>query len=136
MRWWINATRRPAERAYLMHYAFRIARMGENPGQIPARAGVDIIWNHPRAVEAAEQMVRGYGIVYQPALHSLHTEGRAVDMVVRNVPATIQVPGPSGPVSMKIGNQPAENNVNLWRVADQYFHISKSPSDWVHWSDK
>jgi hypothetical protein len=132
----VNATRRPRERAYLMHYSFRIARMGTNPGRVPAQSGLDIIWNHPRAVEAAEQMVQGYGIVYEPALNSLHTLGQAVDMVVRGLPARIRVMTAGGEQSFDIGNRPAEQNVALWRIADQHFSIKKSPSDWVHWSQK
>src|ERR1700761_7026349 len=78
----ISATYRPKERAFLMHYAFAIARKGLNPTAVPAMDGVDIDWVHRKAdgtidlsasKDAAEDMVDGYGIVYEPALNSNHT---------------------------------------------------------------
>ncbi len=86
----ISATLRPRERAHLMHYSWRIAREGFDPGAVPAMSGVDIDWVHRQggapdlnaSRNAAEQMVQGYNIVERPALNSRHTEGRAVDMNV------------------------------------------------------
>src|SRR5262249_41612723 len=100
----VNSTLRPAQRAYLMHYSFKIARQDFHPGRVPSMTGVDIIWNHPNAVSAAEEMVKEYAIVFEPALHSSHTEGRAVDMVVRNLPSSITVPTSSGDKIFKIGS--------------------------------
>src|SRR6266849_2022616 len=40
----ISATLRPPQRAYLMHYSYRIAHQGLNPQSVPAMAGVDINW--------------------------------------------------------------------------------------------
>ena len=37
----IEATRRPPERAYLMHFSFRIAREGLNPADVPSKPGVE-----------------------------------------------------------------------------------------------
>ena len=74
-------TLRPPERAYLMHFAFAIAKEGFDPATVPPKAGVDIQWVHPasRGVSsasaskaAAEKMVLGYGIVFRPALGSRH----------------------------------------------------------------
>ncbi len=42
----IADTRRPAERAYLMHFSFAIAREGQDPAGVPAKQGVDIEWQH------------------------------------------------------------------------------------------
>jgi hypothetical protein len=131
----VTATRRPRERAYLMHHAYRISH-GFDPARVPSMAGVDIIWSHPRAVEAATDMVEGYEIVYEPALRSRHTDGRAVDMRVRNLPTRIRVPTGTGEQSFDIGARLPENNIALWRIADEHFGIRKSPSDWVHWSEK
>ncbi|WCM87053.1 hypothetical protein [Acidovorax sp. NCPPB 3576] len=89
----ISATLRPPERAYLMHYAWRIARESLDAATVPAMAGVDIEWVHRGATGAvnagaarvaASQMVSGYGIVYAPALTSRHSEGRAIDMTITN----------------------------------------------------
>lgn len=89
----ITATLRPPERAYLMHYSYKIARSGLGPATVPAMAGVDIDWVHrdargnvnlPASRAAAAQMVSGYGIVYAPALVSRHSQGRALDMNISN----------------------------------------------------
>lgn len=85
----IAATYRPPERAYLMHWSWRIARNLVDPRAVPAMSGVNIGWVHrttsgdadiPKSRSAASQMVSLYGIVAQPALASRHTERRAVDM--------------------------------------------------------
>ncbi|MBZ5601713.1 MAG: peptidoglycan-binding protein, partial [Acidobacteriia bacterium] len=81
----IGDTLRSPERAYLMHYAFRIARKGMDPATVPAMAGVDIEWTHPESaesVDAAEAMLASYEIVHEPALDTRHTEGLAIDMTI------------------------------------------------------
>lgn len=87
----ISATYRPRERAYLMYYAFRIAREGMDPASVPTMKGVDIDWAHrdskgkvdlAASRNAAEDMVQGYDIVYRPALRSNHTRRLAVDMTI------------------------------------------------------
>ncbi|CAM3813133.1 hypothetical protein [Paracidovorax anthurii] len=87
----ISATLRPPERAYLMHYAWKIAREKLDVRHVPAMEGVDIDWVHRTVTQtvdagasrvAANQMVAGYGIVYAPALTSRHSEGRAIDMAI------------------------------------------------------
>jgi hypothetical protein len=88
----ISATRRPAERAWLMHYAWRIARDQDIlPQDVPDREGVDICWAHRNADgsvnlrasrAAAEDMVRGYGMRARAALDSNHIRGEAIDMTI------------------------------------------------------
>jgi len=71
----INATLRPPQRAYLMHYAWLIAHHQINPAAVPTLDGVDIIWAHPDAVLAAQAMVDrqrpsdryGYNLVWNVA---------------------------------------------------------------------
>ncbi|WP_167519593.1 peptidoglycan-binding domain-containing protein [Intestinirhabdus alba] len=88
----LSATRRPPERAYLMHWSWKIARGRVQPENVPAKSGVDIDWVHRGAggkvdttasINAAKAMVRAYGMTnlnVAPALNSRHTEGNAVDM--------------------------------------------------------
>lgn len=85
----IADTLRPPERAYLMHFSFRIARESLDPAKVPSMPEVGIQWVHrdknglPDVVasrDAAEQMVQAFHIVYQPALKSRHTQGLAIDM--------------------------------------------------------
>lgn len=92
----IATTWRPAERAYLMHWAWAIARglpanmcrPGDKPGvpvmpsTVPPLAGVDIDWGHAGARSAAEQMITGYGMEACAALTSRHTQRLAIDMHV------------------------------------------------------
>ncbi len=86
----INATKRPPERAYLMHWSWKIVH-GTTPDSIP-EGPVDIDWAHydsagnpdlHAAREAAQDMVNGYGLQrlrVAPALRSRHIEGKAIDM--------------------------------------------------------
>src|SRR4029077_16932617 len=76
----INATLRPAERAYLMQFAWEIASKGMPPSEVPPRTGVDILWDHPGAVKAAEDMVEGYGFRAQGGLDGHHMKGLGRDM--------------------------------------------------------
>jgi D-alanyl-D-alanine dipeptidase len=87
----IADTLRPPERAYLMHWSFAIANATANPAKVPLMSGVDIQWvhtdptGHPdfaASKSAASDMVRGYGIVFAPALQSRHSEGLAIDITI------------------------------------------------------
>lgn len=93
----ISATYRPPERAYLMHYACWIAGFKDADGNFhsiePSAAppfaggGVDIDWtcggNEAKALNNANLMKNGYGIVFPASLASRHTERLAVDMTVK-----------------------------------------------------
>lgn len=72
----VNATLRPAERAWLMHYAWRIARLGLEPEYAPTRPDIQIRWTK----EGAEEMVAAYGLAYRPSLTSRHIDGLAIDL--------------------------------------------------------
>lgn len=86
----IAATLRPPQRAYLMHYAWSIAK-GLDPTGVPQMAGVNIDWVHRTGAGqvdlnssrvAAQQMIDAYDIVSAPALDSNHTRGLAIDMTI------------------------------------------------------
>jgi len=132
----IAATLRPPERAYLMHYAWRIGRDSLDAEDVPAMAGVDIDWVHRdrrgRADATASQsaalgMVGLFGIVYRPALSSRHTEGRAIDMTISNY-------------TSKTFND-ADSDATVVRTAGELhalgatFGVIKLASDPPHWSD-
>ena len=86
----IDATFRPKERAYLMHWAHKIYRNSTDPATVPAMVGVNIEWVHPTlalSTAAAKAMVVGYqighlGVNTPPALNTLHTAGDAIDMSI------------------------------------------------------
>lgn len=71
----IAATRRPAERAYLMRGAWDVAHGAEPPAP---RADIPITWT----LDGARAMVARYGLAYRPSLTSRHIDGRAVDMSI------------------------------------------------------
>ena len=84
----VNATYRPAERAYLMHWSWRIVNESYNAANVPSMAGVLIEWEHPTAElskKAAKDMVAAYGmstLKTRPATDSLHIRREAIDMNV------------------------------------------------------
>jgi hypothetical protein len=131
----IAATLRAPERAYLMHYCFRIAREGLDPSTVPAMKGVNIQWVHPDLASsrsAAEQMVQGFHIVYKPALKSRHTQGLAIDMTISWQGNLSILDGNRNTV--KISTSPRSgDNKELQEVGASY-GVIKLASDPPHWS--
>ena len=133
----VTATYRPPERAYLMHWCWLIARQGVDPDSVPAMAGVAIDWTHGgdggAARSAAQAMVGGYGLQYQPSLTSRHCQGRAVDMDI----------GWQGALAIRDfdGNMhqivaPPHSGLNPQLIAvGASFGVIKLVSDPPHWSD-
>jgi len=87
--WHVTQTYRPPQRAYLMHYAWKVAKGQVAPAAVPAYSGEGeaprIKWAHEKkedSIKAAQAMVNGYGIVFAPALKSNHSGKTAVDMSV------------------------------------------------------
>lgn len=90
----VAATTRSCERAYLMHWSWRIVKQGFDPEKVPPMRGVDIQWWHTDAdnsysrqasVGAALAMVQGFGksnLGVAPALESRHIAGCAIDMKI------------------------------------------------------
>ena len=137
----INATLRPPERAYLMHWSFVLNNGEVEPDDVPPHDGVDIEWMHRKANgqpdfaasrAAAAAMVHGYGIVHRPALTSLHIFGKAIDMTI-SWDGTLQVK-PKNKPRKSISSQPRSGlNHDLWAVGATY-GVLKLPSDPPHWS--
>jgi len=138
----IATTLRPPERAYLMHYSFRIAREALDPATVPAMAGVDIQWVHPGANgatdlaasrNAAEQMVQAYGIVFRPALSSRHTEGNAIDMDI-SWQGNLTIANAGGTqINITTSPRTGAGNAALQGVGASY-GVRKLASDPPHWS--
>src|SRR5262245_25718788 len=81
----ISSTRRSKERAYLMHWSWKLLRGEVVAKDIPAQAGVTIKWDHgdeTKSRKAAQEMVDLFQIAYQPSLTSRHIEGKAIDMTI------------------------------------------------------
>lgn len=137
----ISSTFRPPERAYLMHWSWKIFRGIETGENIPPKAGVDIIWWHGDAEtskRAATDMVNGYGIStlrVAPALNSRHTERKAIDMTIgwngRLVIRTAQGQ------NVTISTEPRDGtNARLIEVGRTYevIHFLDVQKDKPHWS--
>ena len=138
----IAATRRPKERAFLMHFSFRMAREDFDPEQVPPMARVEIDWVHRDAAgaksvaeskKAAEQMVAGYEIVRRPSLTSHHIEGIAIDMDIAWTAAELKIADAAGQaVSIKTSPKSGQNS-ELQRVGGSY-GVLKLLDDPPHWS--
>jgi D-alanyl-D-alanine dipeptidase len=131
----IHATLRPKQRAYLMHYAYLIAKRQCTPGAVPPLHGVDIQWVHPNAAEsiaAAARMVAEYAIVYEPALQSRHTQGLAIDMDI-TWDGDLAIKSASGG-NIAIQTAPRTGmNPALWTLGAAY-GVHKLAADAPHWS--
>ncbi len=137
----ISATYRPRERAYLMHYAYRIAREGLSPLNVPALAGLYIQWDHRKgngqldlvaSRNAAEDMVLGYGIAFRPALNSNHTRRLAIDMTLAWT-GTLKVKNAGGQLVSITSTPRTGQNGDLVKVGATY-QVIKLQSDPPHWS--
>src|SRR5262249_6641788 len=138
----IAATLRPPERAYLMHFSYMVANGQIDARNVPAMAGVNIDWVHRTAdgqfdltatKKAAQDMVKGYGIVYAPALVSRHSQGLAIDMNITWTKATLQVKDASGNVVNVTGAKNGADNTQLHAVGATY-GVIKLVKDKPHWS--
>jgi len=137
----INATLRPPERAYLMHWSFVINTGEVEPDDVPEYAGVEIEWVHRkrnRSIDlaasraAAAAMVHGYDIAHRPSLTSLHIFGKAIDMSVE-WDGALKIKQKNGS-KKTIGSLPRTGlNHELWAVGATY-GVLKLPSDPPHWS--
>lgn len=134
-------TLRPPERAYLMHFAFAIAREGLSPAKVPARDGVDIEWVHPASPgvssakaskAAAEAMVAGYGVVFRPALNSRHTEGRAIDLSIAWL-GDLVIDKADGE-SITVTSAPRTGGNSSLQAVGASYGVIKLVSDPPHWS--
>jgi hypothetical protein len=138
----ISATYRPPERAFLMHYAWEIAKKGFNPANVPEYEGIDICWVHRTAdgevdaqasKAAAQAMVNGYHMAHAAALQSQHTQRQAVDMTI-TWSNTLTIRGADGNnVTISTTPRTGAGNTNLHTVGAGY-GVLKLVSDAPHWS--
>lgn len=127
----VAATYRPKERAYLMHWAWEIARNGVDPASVPAMDGVEIIWDHDGAGAAAEAMVEGYEMAHEAVLESRHTQRLAIDMKIHIPDGAIVMDAQGKPhVFHGAGDGPDSRTVAIGRT----FGVIKLASDPPHWS--
>lgn len=137
----IADTLRPPQRLFLMHYCFQVAKSVLAPAQVPAISNVDINWLHTdddgnpnlaASVAAAAQMVAGYGIVYAPALNSLHALGEAIDMDI-SWSGNLTIANADGSTTVITSAPHNGQNPDLHKVGATY-SVIKLLSDPPHWS--
>jgi hypothetical protein len=144
----VAATRRPAQRAYLMHWCWAIVKAGADPRTIPASDGVAIAWAHVDAqgqydaaasVAAAQAMVAAYGmqnLKVAPALTSKHIAGLAVDMSI-SWSGTLAVARRDG-ATVTIASLPRSGMNPDLQAAGATYGVIKfvgGATDMPHWSD-
>lgn len=133
----IESTYRPVERAYLMHWSWKIVNKKVSPKDVPAKAGVNIKWvhdnddaNYSKSIAGARAMVNGYGISnlnVAPALNSNHTAGNAIDLATSWSKASVVITDANGKkVTIDSG---AKNSTNptLISVAKTYGLVHYTP---------
>ena len=132
----------PAERVFLMHWCYRIAKDDAPADQVPVRAGIDIDWWHGdqrTSRQAAQEMFDGYGLDPNmqtvPPLSSNRMVGLAIDLATEWT-GTLQVKKVDGTmVSIEDGPRNSTNS-KLIVVGRTYGVIHLTPFDHNpnHWS--
>lgn len=138
----VSDTYRPVERAYLMHFAWEIARKNTPPASVQPQTGVDIQWVHLDALgqpdlaaskAAAEQMVEKYGMKVEAVLASRHTERLAVDMTISWQDDLTIAKGDGSLTTITSLPRTGAENTDLHAVGKSY-SVIKLVSDAPHWS--
>lgn len=144
----VSATQRPPERAYLMHWSWKISKQNYDPQTVPSKDGVNINWVHKDAQgnysaqaskTAATAMVNGYGMQnlgVAPSLSSRHIEGNAIDMNI-SWSGTLTIAKAAAAGNEVIETTPRSGmNATLHTVGAGYSVIkySGSGTDEPHWS--
>jgi hypothetical protein len=151
----IQTTFRPAKRAYLMHFAFALAKGRIKADQVPPfdpsdvptddpnKGPLDIDWVHPDAHgnpdliasrKVAAQMVAAYRIVFGPAFPTRHSARRAIDMSITWT-GVLKIADASGKIiTISATPRTGADNKQLHAVGATYAVI-KLVADHPHWSD-
>lgn len=140
-RYIVSAVYRPKERAYLMHWSYKIAKGTISPDKVPSHDGILIEWVHPTAaasIAAAKSMCDTYRTFHlgtEPALHSQHEVRLAVDVSISWV-GTLTIQNKDGK-EIKITSEPRTGmNRDLIAAGATYGVIkyNRTGTDKPHWS--
>lgn len=123
----IAATKRPQQRAAIMHWAWMVSKEGVNPASVPPLPGISIAWSKA----LADELVVAYGLAYRPALDSLHIMGQAIDVDITFQASATMRTGTGGTAYVSAGDANADPAFH--RVAATY-GVVKLPSDHPHYS--
>ncbi len=131
----VSATRRNESRAKLMNACWRIAEGSLEPGDVPAIADCDIIWEHDddgASRSGAKEMVELFGIAFPPSLTSLHIFGRAIDMTI-SWQGTITIEDATG--ALRAVSAPRNGDNKVLQAIGASYGVRKLVKDPPHWSD-
>ena len=131
----VSSTRRNPVRAYLMHWAWKVAHGTVKADKVPANPAVDIDWDHgtdKASRAAAQQMVDLFQIKYQPSLTSNHIKGTAIDMTI-TWSAAITVTDAGGKQVAVDKPRNGNDNATLHTIGAGY-GVTKLLADPPHWS--
>jgi hypothetical protein len=133
----VQATLRPPERAYLMHWCWMIANLSQSPVAVPAMDGLGIDWTHDgnarRARAAAEAMIEQFELQFLPSLKSRHIFGRAIDMTIA-WDGGLSVRDFDGNLHYVLSEPRNGTNPELAKIGATY-GVIKLATDPPHWSD-
>lgn len=131
----VSSTLRHPLRAYLMHWCWKISKRMVDPGAVPAKAGVDIIWDHGNLAasrRAAEEMRSLFGMRFIASLNSNHIRGEAVDMTI-GWSGTLRIRDAAGN-SQNIGAPRSGANNSALHSVGRSYGVKKLVGDDPHWS--
>jgi hypothetical protein len=131
----VESTLRNKDRAFIMHWAWKVAHGTVDAAKVPANPNVDIEWDHGNAKKsrkAAQEMVNAFDIAYEPSLTSNHILGLAVDMTITWT-STIKVKDKDGK-EHKLGHPyNGAQSDKLHKIGKSY-GVKKLLKDPPHWS--
>lgn len=150
----IGSTFRPKERAYLMHWSFKVALLDFDVTKVPPMEGVAINWDHGDPKEskaAAKEMVDGYGFDKNllseknlksekpttPSPTTNHANRTAIDLAITwDENCKLKIKKADGVETTISSPPPNSTNPDLIDVAKgygliHYIHVEK---DMNHWS--
>lgn len=131
----ISTTKRNKQRAYLMHYSWKIAKGQINASQVPADPGVNIAWDHgndTKSKQAAQEMVNLFQMAHIASLTSRHIDGKAIDMSISWTGA-LMIKNKAGDTVQIGAPRKGDNNTALHTVGSTY-GVNKLVTDAPHWS--
>jgi len=137
----VTTTKRSDKRAYLFHWSWKIHLDKCKPSDPPAKAGVEIEWDHgdiAASKKGAKEMVEGFGLAVPPAstnapsLTSNHISGKAIDMTLTWT-GELKIKNKAGTVVAVPWMANVNANTKLQDVGSTY-GVKKLKTDAPHWS--
>ena len=134
----VEAGLRHPNRAFLMHYAWGVARGKYTPAQANTACrgrGIDIEWDHGNTADsraAAQALVDAFGFVRQASITSNHIRGLAIDILISELPDSITMNGRT--YNTRQGASGADAAASVAPIGKDMGVIWFGARDYVHWS--